>query len=238
MVAGQLLKKEHELGRLSMHVPISIDDDVEALVKNQATSTSPVYVAIRPEPYAEINECVPAVHRKISIDGGEEVIGWAIWKHQDFMMIEAEFHSVWRSPNNDLVDVTPKPRELDAGNILFLPDPNLKYEGIQINNVRLNISPNKNRLVDDLIATFDTHFRLQNEGDLAYQDAVPVREDILMRLANFQGMVTSMLRDGKTRNSVCYCTDGQEYKTKYKRCCGKGLDKYLDNLVHENMRRT
>lgn len=141
-------------------VPPEIDANVEVMVNKLATNIAPIYLTIKPESYAQINECVPAVQQKICNDGGEIVYGWALWLHPMFKIIEAEFHSVWRSPDNELIDVTPKPSELSIGRILFLPDPNLRYEGIQINNVRVNISSNNNRLVDDLIATFDTHYRL------------------------------------------------------------------------------
>jgi len=44
-------------------------------------------------------------------------------------------------------------------------------------------------------------------------------------------MITEMINHGKTRNSFCHCTDGQEKGIKYKRCCGKDLNGYLDDLV-------
>lgn len=211
--------------------PPEINNDVKALVEKIGTGTLPSYLEVTPESYAQINECVPAVQQKISQDGGKEMLGWQIWIIPRVMIIEAEFHSVWVSPTGEMKDITPK--EQGAEKILFLPDPELKYKGIQINNVRLNISP-QNRLVDDLILMFDTNFRLQNEGDLAYQSTVQVKEALLSNMANTQGMITQMIVSGYTRNSRCICTRGQQEKKKYKHCCGKGLSEFMDEIVELN----
>lgn len=51
--------------------------------------------------------------------GGEEVAGWRIvvWPR---VMIQAERHLIWRSPKDELIDVTPAGGGAQA---LFLPDP-------------------------------------------------------------------------------------------------------------------
>ena len=49
-------------------------------------------------------------------------------------MVEAEFHCVWASPEGDLIDLTPKIEHGDS--IIFVPDPNISYTGVQIENTQ------------------------------------------------------------------------------------------------------
>lgn len=68
--------------------------------------------------------CHLNVAHRVKHHGGERVSGWMIWTSIHFT--EAEFHSVWRSPSGELVDVTPR---VDGEQIiLFVPDPNTKFE--------------------------------------------------------------------------------------------------------------
>src|ERR1700730_14900814 len=78
-------------------------------------------------------ECVGNVRRRIAASGGEEVLGWKIWEWYG-VMIEAEFHMVWRSPDGQLHDVTPN--LLPFKRILFLPDRSLNYQEKQVDNIR------------------------------------------------------------------------------------------------------
>lgn len=220
-----------DVSKLIPSTPLEIDNDVKALVEKLDTGTSPVFLDVTPESYAQINECVAAVQQKISEEGGEEKLGWQIWAIPGVMIIEAEFHSVWVSPTGEMKDITPK--QQGEQKVLFLPDPNLKYEGIQINNVRLNVSP-KNHLIDDLILIFDTEFRLSNEGDLAHQSSVKLNTALLSNMENLQGLITHMIVDGCTRNSRCYCSRGQEKKKKFKHCCGQDLTKFMVEVVEHN----
>src|SRR5687768_5682713 len=109
-------------------------------------STDVINVKVKTEPYSERNFCFPIVERKVREENGEVVYGWRIWKH--IFMIEAEFHSVWRSPEGELIDITPN----GFHEIIFVPDKRHSYLGKQIDNIRLNIT--QNRLVDDYIELF------------------------------------------------------------------------------------
>ena len=99
----------------------------------------------------------------------------------------------------------------------------------------MNVAPDGNKLVDDLILTFDTEFRLLNDGDRASQSVVTdLNQEVLKSLTNLQGLISSMVMDGCTRNSACYCLAGKEDNYKYKHCCGKKLSKFLDGVVRAN----
>ena len=50
-------------------------------------------------------------------------------------MIEAEFHANWKSPEDEVVDITPKP-ESGINRMLFIPDSSRKYEGKRVQSIR------------------------------------------------------------------------------------------------------
>ena len=72
-------------------------------------TTAPIFLDVSPSANDLPVECVDNVRRRIAASGGEEVLGWKIWEWYG-VMIEAEFHMVWRSPDGQLHDVTPNPK--------------------------------------------------------------------------------------------------------------------------------
>ena len=125
--------------------PKTIDANILKLTKMVNNRAEPFFVSVIPEKSALLNECFPTVKEKIKKDGGKMVVGWQVWKGT--FIVEAEVHAIWESTNGSLVDVTPKQVPIDE--ILFLPDSETKYEGKQVDNIRLNIT--NNPLVDDFI---------------------------------------------------------------------------------------
>ncbi len=101
----------------------STPKEISALVKTFAsqilTAVEPVFVPVKHDPYGLYGYCSDGVLGKIKHDGGSIRFGWAIWEWPD-ILFTAEFHSVWVSPNGELIDITPKPAR--ETRILFLPD--------------------------------------------------------------------------------------------------------------------
>lgn len=191
-------------------VPEKIDHRVTSLVEEIGVSVEPLYIDVMPEPYAEVKECFSAVNQKVGKDGGSRQLGWQIWQIPD-IMIEAEFHAVWKSPHGSLVDITPKSKPIDR--ILFIPDYNSKYYGAQRNNIRLNVSGN--RLVDDFIRTSDAIHHLMNKGQRAYQREFDLSDDEVLTyqlLLNIKEMILRMALAGKNINSLCVCGSGKMYQ--------------------------
>jgi len=198
-------------------VPKTIDNNVKRLIKRINTNEKPIYLNVTPEPYAEIDECIAAVYKKIEKDEGSIQLGWQIW-HMPNIIIEAEFHAVWKSPDGTLKDITPKIEGVHK--ILFVPDSKTKYDGAQRNNIRLNISGNK--LVDDFIQICDAIHKLKNKGERAYQKEVIFsgeESQIYEMLNNAKDIVYTLIKNGLSRNSRCFCGSGD----KYKHCHGKKL---------------
>lgn len=127
----------------------------------------PVNVPHEPLADAEENECFVVVPEALEAIGGEQVFGWAIWEWPR-VMIEAEFHTVIRTPDGKLLDVTPRPVGLRK--IAFIEDPNRRYEGRQIDNIRKPLRADP--LIERFIGLGNRHFELLNEGDLADQHGV------------------------------------------------------------------
>jgi hypothetical protein len=203
--------------------PLVIDEDILRLVRLIGVNGTPVYVDLHPELYSKVCECFPLVAEKIARNGGSQVLGWQLWKSD--ILVEGEFHAVWRSAAGDLVDITPK--QIAVERILFVPDLHAKYIGAQVDNVRLNIT--QNRLVDDFIRIAKAIFRLENKGERAiqYELSLPPEElEFHSFLKKLKTTIYAFIIQGGTRNSPCFCASG----IKYKHCHGQKLEKFLNRI--------
>lgn len=133
----------------------------------------PITVPLKPLPDVPPDECFHVVKQHIAINGGRQVFGWSIWEWSG-VYLEAEFHSVWETPDGILIDVTPKQIHCDA--IIFLHDPKKQYEGCQVNNVR-------KPLVDSLtvrkfIEANNQIFNALNKGAAKYKNEVAMTPEL------------------------------------------------------------
>lgn len=71
---------------------------------------------------AEFGNCTLNAMVKVKLSGGRLQNGWIFWQDKNPIcsFTEAEFHSVWKSPSGQLVDVTP--RKDKEREYLFVPD--------------------------------------------------------------------------------------------------------------------
>ncbi len=204
-------------------IPEEINNDVIKLVNLLGIKTTPIYLDVNPEPYSKIVECFPNVNEKINRDGGTQCYGWQIWKTE--ILIEAEFHAVWKSPDGELRDITPK--QISIPRILFLPDQAAKYNGCQIDNVRINTT--QNRLVDDFIELSKAIFRFENKGERAFDHELSLnaKEAHIHKMLNqMKVAVYAMIMQGSSRNSLCFCGSDK----KYKHCHGNKLGEALNHI--------
>lgn len=93
----------------------------------------PTYIPIIPGNGFGIDfECLPGqCHLNTAVAskqmGGEPVFGWSIWENTNGDWLMAEFHSVWKTPQSELIDVTP---DLDGETCrLFCIDPVRTFDG-------------------------------------------------------------------------------------------------------------
>ena len=191
--------------------PEVICSDVEKLIENLNCNTEPVYVNCDPEEGEEIVNCFPIVEKRVQKSGGSLVLGWAIWK--GILLVEAEFHAVWKTSEGNLVDISP--RILPFKKILFVPDLKAKYEGKQVDNVRINIVGNG--VVDDFIQMWEAKFKIENKGDRAYQYGSDVKYDkeektALRMLQEFGMGLERMAMQGLSYKAPCFCRSSKKYK--------------------------
>jgi hypothetical protein len=202
--------------------PKTITSVVEDFCRSIAPDT-PVYVPIHPEPNAQIGECFFNVQEKVAASGGDIVYGWNIWEWPR-VYIEAEHHAVWRSPDGDLIDVTPQPD--GEGRILFLPDQDKVYdwEGHKrTDNRRQAIADDP--LVEEylkLSAEMVTYMESNSTGrivTLQKEDILPLlakQNDLLGYIKKKYSRTSGRASSNKIgRNDPCSCGSGK----KYKKCC-------------------
>jgi hypothetical protein len=195
----------------------SLTYDVRSFCEKIEPTQTPLFLSIHAEANAQFNDCFNIVKARIEKDGGEIQYGWQIWETPQ-IMIEAEFHAVWKSPTGMLLDITPK--NLPTDKILFLPSEKTKYEGKQINSIRRPISASP--LVREYIDLNDRIFEIINEGDLAYVTgaiSLPahVIQPLRSRKLELQNIFAGWQRSKTGRNDSCFCGSGQ----KFKKCCGR-----------------
>lgn len=84
-------------------------------------------------------ECFANVQQMVARKGGGSVLGWHLWELPG-LLLEAEFHAVWRKPSGTLVDVTPQRPEFKEDRILFVPMPKLHLQRDPPDNIRQPLS--------------------------------------------------------------------------------------------------
>lgn len=162
-----------------------------------------VYVQVEPTPNSLPNECYSNVARMVEEHGGRSVLGWQIWEWKGYFA-EAESHAVWESPSKQLIDLTPK----SESRILFIEDPENKFSGNRINNIRSALLDAE--VVHDFIAIGDAKHALfggiKNGTRLeAWQVHLGQRLDIASRL------LPGLFKKGAKTSQACPCRSGLSY---------------------------
>lgn len=150
---------------------------VLSFCRSVVPNPNPVYVEVRPTAGAQERDCFSVVAEQIRTNGGEEQIGWIIWEWPK-VFLEAEFHSVWRQPDGELLDITP--HAVQTTKVLFLPDPRRRYEGRQVDNRRHPLSSNPK--IRQFIACWERRFKALNKGEMASYHGEVVATEELCRL--------------------------------------------------------
>lgn len=118
--------------------PRRITPPVKRLCKKLVADGMPGFVPVLAAPSAKPNAAHENVEDTIRINGGEHAPGWLIWEMRG-VLLNAERYTCWRSPEGDLIDVSPKPD--GEKRILFLEGPE-PWDGSRI-------CPTTYALVDD-----------------------------------------------------------------------------------------
>jgi hypothetical protein len=194
--------------------PQKIDKRVRSFCK-EICGGLPVYLPVQVDPSAAPNCCFQNVKEKVEREGGEIVVGWAIWEWK-YVILEGEHHAIWRTTLGNLVDITPKPIPLTE--ILFLQDATATYDFSNFNPQRDNIR----RAIRDtpeilrLIKLREDLFRLIK--DTPSNQPIDFSQPRVLELGSKIDELTQLINNSiPSRNSRCYCGSGK----KFKRCCGQ-----------------
>ena len=187
----------------------------------------PIEILCEIDDSQKVLDCFNIVQTKVANFGGRMILGWQIW--QTNILMEAEAHAVWEDQNEELHDISPKAFNLPIDKIVFIEDSKMKYEGKQIQNVRINIT--KNSVVDDFIKASKLFFHLQNKGERAkFHDLSEIlNEDEIKEIENAHNWKTQLqqfFETGNNEKSLCFCGGSKNYKN----CHRKELENITKHL--------
>lgn len=185
--------------------PYKITDVIIKFCEDTVSSVKPMYIPVRAVTGSEQNECFINVQKVVEKYGGKQVNGWAIWQWAN-ILVEAEAHSIWESPEGQLVDITP--HVYGEKEILFLRDDSMVYRGKTIVSKRMPLTHSP------LAAEY---IELMNERDRLISEAVGKTYAMPVQMAARIAMIEAMANETVKGNEFCPCQSG----LKYKKCCGK-----------------
>ena len=194
--------------------PRAVSGEILQLCKRLAPSAQPQYLPVIPVAGAVPRDCFPVVERQVLAHGGTMCCGWQLWEWPR-VLLEAEFHAVWRDNNGILHDITPKdaPKE----RILFLPDPLRTYERRQVDTIRVALSSLPQ--VQAYIEACELEFEFWNRGARADQhgeihikgdEAREYRTIQERKMNSFLSILRELPKPG--RNELCWCGSGRKLK--------------------------
>jgi len=94
---------------------------------NELTGSElPDFLDVAPRPDSIPSDCFTDAQKKSKAQGGSVQHGWLIWEFPE-VMLEFEFHAVWRRPDGSLLDVSKKAD--NEKRILFVPDQTRTFKG-------------------------------------------------------------------------------------------------------------
>lgn len=195
--------------------PEEITPEILDLCRIIDPTQEPVRVPVRPATGALPGSCWFNLEDQVANFGGEYQFGWIIWEAKG-LLLQGEFHACWRSPEGELIDITPK--EDGEREILFQPDSKNVWTGEIVSNLRYPLSDDPR--VKAFIQMNDEYDRVR-KANYRPGDRVVImpEEDVLAATGgapSAQRISTSARSQPKVgRNEPCPCGSGR----KYKKCC-------------------
>lgn len=117
--SADMLEAERENSKgVTESTPAMLTAHIEAFASSLANSP-PVFIPVTQDAHGLYGWCSDGVLEKVKADGGRPIFGWTIWEWPP-VLLTAEFHCVWQSPEGVLHDITPKPKR--EATIVFVPD--------------------------------------------------------------------------------------------------------------------
>lgn len=118
--------------------PRRITPPIKRLCKKLVDDGMPGFVPVLAASNAKPNAAFENVEDTIRVNSGEHAAGWLLWEMRG-VLLNAERYTCWKSPDGDVIDVSPKPD--GEKRILFLEGPE-PWDGSRV-------CPTTYALVDD-----------------------------------------------------------------------------------------
>lgn len=170
------------------------------------SSDRPVILSVTPESFSRVAECFDNVALKVEKEDGEAVHGWLIWDWPG-VFTEAEFHTVWKSTEGVVRDITPTYDGEEQ--VVFLPDPSRIYRGRRVDSIRVPASDNK--MIGEFIKLCEANYlrfgQIRNGAQLEGHEAT-----LYTSFAQAKEFILGAIRNGANRNALCACGSGERYK--------------------------
>jgi hypothetical protein len=196
--------------------PARIDTPLRRLIDTITPGGLPTYLHVRPEPGATVNGCFSNVRAKVARDGGRMLCGWQLWQWPR-VLVEAEFHAVWLSPQGRMVEITPKPH--GERSILFVPDARRGYHGEVVDNVRMAL--HDDQLVQHFIRVSRAIVQVMaRSGPPAGQGHVHIPAEQIAPLRQAQRFLGCAIESELREHDPCLCGSG----LRYRQCHGHELE--------------
>lgn len=161
----------------------------------------------QPESHCRIGECISNVEMQVALRGGSIQYGWLLWLCQEYFL-EGEFHAVWKSPEGELVDITP---QMSRAKALFIAVPNMTLPPAKLRyNRRMPLT------TDPLVLRYIELATIRDIGYLAKSGQQCSTTEINYLFYPTYIAYTLMQNKGNL-NSTCLCGSGD----KFKNCHGK-----------------
>lgn len=212
---------------LAIKIAQQISDDILSFC-TEINGESPIIVPIKTEQDYQENFCCENVEKHIQKHGGEMLGGW-YFQITLGVCISAIAHSIYKSPNGQLFDVTPfydienamRGKFVLQENIVFLPDSKVVF-------TKDNIIPSKRYLLSNDQDTKDYVSILDREDKfIADLPSFGINELNVVQATEYEkiqkvkkSLEAKILSNKNTRkkvgrNDLCPCGSGK----KYKHCC-------------------
>ena len=176
--------------------PARISSHIRKLCARLGIGWKPQFIQVAPRHDSGHLDCFNDVQRHISENGGSIVHGWLLWEWPN-VLVEAEFHAVWKSPDGKLLDVSEKPQ--GETTILFVEDKTRIFTGSSVDNVRMAVG-NDPRIMEFIAGKEQFHRMFQKEfgdfvGEVVVEGELALLHDALGVLAN-DILLSSLQRGG------------------------------------------
>lgn len=210
----------HSIKQIRMHqyinlLPDKTNESIKKLVSKLGIEIEPMILDIIPGAGAEYGSCFVNVLNKVREENGEIIYGWQFCEYP--YMIEAEFHAVWKSPNGQLIDITPSLS--NENQILFVIDKSRVFQGESTDNFRFNTTTNE--LVDDIIRVEEARFRFMNAGQRKNMlGELPLNDNeasVWQAINLYSEVLEQMYFASCTIHSNCFCNSEISYSNCHRR---------------------